>query len=117
MTTSRVALVTGASRGIGRACARHLAMAGFDVAVAARTVREGEGEAGLPGSLEAVAGDVKEAGQRALSCRLDLLDRQSCAAAVAATLAEFGRIDVLVNSGIFYGDGRMRLFADTPIEE
>jgi NAD(P)-dependent dehydrogenase (short-subunit alcohol dehydrogenase family) len=117
MGSSRVALVTGASRGIGRACARHLAAAGFDVAVAARTLREGEGEAGLPGSLEAVAADVRAAGQHALECRLDLLDRQSCSAAVTATLAEFGRIDALVNSGIFYGDGRMRLFADTPIEE
>jgi NAD(P)-dependent dehydrogenase (short-subunit alcohol dehydrogenase family) len=117
MTSSRVALVTGASRGIGRACARHLAGAGFDVAVAARTLREGEAEAGLPGSLEAVAGDVQAAGRRALPCQVDLLDRSSCAEAVAATLAELGRIDVLVNSGIFYGEGGMRLFADTPIEE
>jgi len=117
MTTSRVALVTGASRGIGRACARHLAGAGFDVAVAARTVKEGDAEGGLPGSLEAVAGDVRAAGQRVLPCVLDLLDRDSCAQAVAATLAEFGRIDVLVNSGIFTGGVGMRLFADTPIDE
>ncbi len=117
MTSNRVALVTGASRGIGRACARHLAGAGFDVAVAARTVREGEAGAGLPGSLEAVASDVQASGRRALICQLDLLDRSSCAQGVAATLDEFGRIDVLVNSGIFYGQGGMRLFADTPIDE
>jgi NAD(P)-dependent dehydrogenase (short-subunit alcohol dehydrogenase family) len=117
MTSNRVALVTGASRGIGRACARHLAGSGFDVAVAARTLQEGDAAGGLPGSLEAVAADVRAAGRRALTCQLDLLDRQSCARAVAATLDQLGRVDVLVNSGIFYGDGGMRLFADTPIDE
>ena len=110
-----VAFVVGASRGIGRGCARNLALAGFDVAVAARTVREGSAAGGLPGSLDAVASEIESAGQRALSCQMDLLDRASCVRAIEHTLQEFGRIDVLVNSGIDYGDG-MGLFADTPIE-
>jgi NAD(P)-dependent dehydrogenase (short-subunit alcohol dehydrogenase family) len=117
MTSKRTAFITGASRGIGRACARHLARAGFDVAVAARTVHEGEAGEGLPGSLDAVADEVRAAGQQALPCRIDLLDRASCADALAATLTEFGRIDVVVNSGIYYGEGGMRLFAESPIEE
>jgi NAD(P)-dependent dehydrogenase (short-subunit alcohol dehydrogenase family) len=117
MISNRVALVTGASRGIGRACARHLAAAGFDVVVAARTIREGDAEGGLPGSLETVADEVRAAGQQGLVCQLDLLDRESCSQAVTTTVAELGRLDVLVNSGIFYGEGRMRLFSDTPIEE
>jgi NAD(P)-dependent dehydrogenase (short-subunit alcohol dehydrogenase family) len=116
MTSNRVAFVVGASRGIGRGCARHLAEAGFDVAVAARTLKEGSEPGGLPGSLDAVAKDVESAGRRALTCQLDLLDRTSCAAAIERTIREFGRIDVLVNSGIYYGQG-MQLFADTPIEE
>src|SRR5262245_609737 len=116
MTSERVAFVTGASRGIGRACARHLAHAGFDVTVAARTLHEGEAGGGLPGSLDAVADDVRTAGQRALVCRLDLLDRESCREALSATLAEFGRIDVVVNSGIYYGGGGgMSVFADSSI--
>ena len=69
-----VALVTGASRGIGKATAIALACAGFDVAMGARTVREGEGlddsgRAGagsLPGSLETTAAAVEANGRRAL---------------------------------------------------
>jgi NAD(P)-dependent dehydrogenase (short-subunit alcohol dehydrogenase family) len=117
MASTRAALVVGASRGIGRACARHLAAAGFDVAVGARTRREGDAPRGLPGSLEAVAEEVEHAGRRALAVQLDLLDLASCARAVAATREEFGRVDVLVNSGIYYGHAGMRPFADTPIEE
>lgn len=114
----RVAFVTGASRGIGRACARHLARAGFHVAVAARTVHEGDAAGGLPGSLDAVAAEIEAEGRRALRCQLDLLDRASCIAAVDHARDELGRIDLLVNSGIYYGRGEgMSLFADTPIEE
>ena len=115
MASDRVAFVVGASRGIGRGCAQHLAQAGFDVAIAARTVHEGSAPGGLPGSLDAVAQEIESAGRRALPCQMDLLDRPSCAAAIERTLDEFGRIDVLVNSGIYYGDG-MALFADTPID-
>jgi NAD(P)-dependent dehydrogenase (short-subunit alcohol dehydrogenase family) len=112
----RVALVTGASRGIGRACARNLAKAGFDVAIAARTVHAGDNKEKLPGSLDESAADVQAAGQKVLPCRLDLLDRASCVAAVERTVQELGPISVLVNSGIYYGGG-MRLFADTEIDE
>jgi NAD(P)-dependent dehydrogenase (short-subunit alcohol dehydrogenase family) len=113
---ARVAVVTGASRGIGRACARHLAAAGFDVALAARTLKEGDAPGGLPGSLDAAAADVEGAGRRALRCRLDLLDLASCTRAVEEAVAELGPVEVLVNSGIYYGGG-MQPFADTPIEE
>jgi NAD(P)-dependent dehydrogenase (short-subunit alcohol dehydrogenase family) len=123
----QVALVTGASRGIGKALAAHLAKAGFDVAIGARTVHEGESRehsptvkgtntTPLPGSLDATAALVEEAGQRALPVYLDLLDRASLEAAVATVLDQWGRIDVLVNNGRYVGPGHMDRFLDTPME-
>ena len=105
MEERKVAFVTGASRGIGRASAIALAEAGCDVVVTARTVREGETSDGrpLPGSIETTATQVEAAGQRALPMRLDLLDEASMQAAVDATLAQWGRIDVLLNNAIYIG--------------
>src|SRR5271169_2720292 len=108
--TRRVAFVTGASRGIGKACAVHLARAGFDVAVTARTVRDGEEREHsstvrrsdtrpLPGSLTATAEGVRAAGQEALVLPADLLDRASLGAAVATVQERWGGVDVLVNNG------------------
>ena len=118
MTEGRVAFVTGASRGIGRGCALHLARAGFDVAVAARTVTEADrGSSRVPGTLEATAAEVRALHRRALVTRLDVLDRASMDAAVDATIAEFGRIDVLVNNALYQPSYGMRSFEDTEIEE
>ena len=127
MTARRVALVTGASRGIGKAIAVHLARAGFDVAVGARTRHEGEvrehsstvaasDTRPLPGSLDTTAALVEEAGGRALPVVLDLLDRASLGAAVATVLERWGRIDVLVNNGRYVGPGHMDQLLDTPVE-
>ena len=127
MADVRVALVTGASRGIGKAVAVHLARAGFDVAIGARTVHEGEEREHsstlkrsntnpLPGSLDSTAALIEQAGQRALSVYLDLLDRASLGAAVATVLERWGRVDVLVNNGRYVGPGHMDSFLDTPID-
>jgi NAD(P)-dependent dehydrogenase (short-subunit alcohol dehydrogenase family) len=117
---SRVALVTGASRGIGRGCALALAGAGFDVALCARTVKEGEGRTGslpLPGSLEKVAGEISGLGRRALQVPMDLARPESIARGVERTLAELGRIDVLVSSAIYTGGNAMAQFLDTPLAD
>jgi NAD(P)-dependent dehydrogenase (short-subunit alcohol dehydrogenase family) len=122
-----VALVTGASRGIGKAVAVHLARSGFDVALAARTVQEGEERehsssvaksvtSALPGSLESTASLVQAAGVRALKVPLDLLDRSTLEPAVTSLLDQWGRIDVLVNNGRYVGPGHMDQIIDTPIE-
>lgn len=122
-----VAFVTGASRGIGKACAVELAAAGFDLAVTARTVNDGEARehsstlrasdtSPLPGSLSVTAGLVEEAGGRALVVPADLLDFPSLEAAVERVLGELGRIDVIVHNGRYIGPGHMDRFLDTPVE-
>jgi NAD(P)-dependent dehydrogenase (short-subunit alcohol dehydrogenase family) len=86
--TGRVAFVTGAGRGIGRAIALALAERGADVALAARTVAE----------IEAVADEVRERGRRALVLPADMLHRAQVTSAVRAAAERLGRLDVLVNN-------------------
>ncbi len=118
-----VALVTGASRGIGKATAIALAEAGCDVAVAARTLTEGAGRddskpdgGALPGGLDTTAAAVESAGARALPLVIDLLDPDTLTAAVAAVEAEWGPVDVLVNNAVHTGPGSMTRFLDTAPE-
>ena len=124
----KVAIVTGASRGIGKGIALNLARKGFDLALCARTVRKGEfheytptvkkkSDGGpLPGSLEETAAAVQALGVRALPVKMDLLERREREEGVAQVLKAFGRIDVLVNNGRYIGPGHMDLLLDTPIE-
>jgi NAD(P)-dependent dehydrogenase (short-subunit alcohol dehydrogenase family) len=84
----RVALVTGASSGLGRATAVALAQAGADVALLARGKKD----------LEQAAAEVARAGRRALVLAADLADAEELTAAVAQVVDAFGRIDVLVNA-------------------
>jgi hypothetical protein len=122
MTSSpkrRVAFVTGASRGIGKASAIALARRGFDVVVTARTVHEGQAADGsdLPGSIATTAEAVRAAGREALPLRLDLLDRASIDAALDETAARFGPIGVLVNNGIYTGEATMQHVLDLDLDE
>jgi NAD(P)-dependent dehydrogenase (short-subunit alcohol dehydrogenase family) len=116
----RAALVTGASRGIGRACAHALAEAGFDVAITARTLSEGSGVddsdvgggAPVEGSLDRTAIEVRGRGVEAFAVIADLLDHDSLRAAVDAAAERFGRLDVLVLNAVHTGAGSM-----LPIEQ
>jgi 3-oxoacyl-[acyl-carrier protein] reductase len=88
----KVALVTGGSRGIGRAIARRLAADGADVALT---------YASAGAQALAVVAEVEAAGGRGLALQADSADPQAAAGAVERTVAEFGRLDILVsNAGI-----------------
>jgi NAD(P)-dependent dehydrogenase (short-subunit alcohol dehydrogenase family) len=120
------ALITGASRGIGKAITLSLAGAGYDVVVSARTVTSGETRDNgltvhrpdtrpLPGSLEETAQAVRALGRDALIVAADLTDRASVGAAGQRILDEAGGVDVIVHNGRYLGPGIMDLFLDTPL--
>src|SRR5947207_1735051 len=86
--TGKIALVTGASRGLGKHFALALARAGADVAITSRTL----------GSLDEASRLIRELGRRVLPVALDVRDHASIQSAVAAVHGHFGRIDILVNN-------------------
>lgn len=96
----RVALLAGAGRGIGAASALALAEAGADVAVLARTA----------GQIDDVAGAARELGRRAMAIPTDASDADAVAAAVARTVDELGRLDIVVS---VVGGSMPRPFLDT----
>lgn len=100
--TKRTALVTGASRGIGLACAKALAAAGHKVVLAARNLEK----------LEEAAAEIRAAGGEALVVQIDLASPESIQAAVKQAIADAGPIHILVNNAGVTKDGlsmRMKL--------
>jgi len=91
----RVAFVTGASRGIGKALAVRLAAEGADVVVAAKSEQSSEK---LPGSIHETADAIRSLGRRALAVATDVRDEDAIRNAIERTVAEFGRLDILVNN-------------------
>jgi 3-oxoacyl-[acyl-carrier protein] reductase len=109
--TGRVALVTGGSRGLGRADALTLARAGADVAIADIQVESDSGEdaerygvlaqaARAQGMVytESTVAEIRELGRRALALKCDVTDREQVDAAVAQVVEELGSVDILVNN-------------------
>lgn len=93
--TNRTAFITGASRGIGRACALALAAAGARVAVAARN----------QALLQELAGEIRGKGGEAFAVAIDLANADSIREAFAQTAKEFGPVSILVNNAAVTKDG------------
>ena len=87
--------ITGASRGIGKAIGLRAAKDGANVIIAAKTT---EAHPKLPGTIHSAAEEIEKAGGKALACVVDVRDENQIAAAVAAGVAKFGGIDILVNN-------------------
>ena len=102
--TNAVALVTGASRGVGRAVAIALAQAGADVACAARATDHSPLK--LPGTIDETVREIEAAGRHGLAIPTNLADPGDVERMVQRTLDRFGRIDVLINNAAitFAGD-------------
>ena len=121
----RRSLVTGATRGIGRATALALAAAGWDVAVTGRTARGGEGrddsDTGhgrpLPGSLEETGEAIRAQGRRSLELVADLHDRVGLEAALERALSEWDGIDLLVNNAVDTAPGSMVPVVDLSVAQ
>jgi hypothetical protein len=94
----KVAIVTGSSRGIGKATALQLAADGCDVVVCARSL---ESTDDYPGSIGETADAIRALGRRALAVKMDVFDDADLRNVVDATLREFGHIDILVNNAAF----------------
>lgn len=92
----KVAIVTGASRGIGKAIAQVFAAEGASVSCAARTL--GEGEHILEGSLVTTVREIEEAGGTAVAIQVDVSKEESCRELVAKSKETFGPADILVNN-------------------
>jgi 3-oxoacyl-[acyl-carrier protein] reductase len=98
--SSRVALVTGASQGIGRACALRLAKAGATVAVAARNLEK----------LHELVQEIISRGTKSAPFVVDVSDEDQVKTAIKSALAEFGKIDILVNNaGVTHDQLVMRM--------
>jgi 7-alpha-hydroxysteroid dehydrogenase len=94
----QVAIVTGASRGIGRALAVGLAEAGADVVCAARS--HDASHTGLPGTVQATADAVRAIGRRALAVKCDIGEERDLRAMVDAAVDELGGVDILMNNAM-----------------
>ena len=99
----QVAIVAGASRGIGADIAKYLAKAGAKVAVAART--EEAQDPRLPGTIHSVVSEIMEAGGTAIPVVMNLRDPENIEAGVQRVLGEWGRIDILVNNAAIFVPG------------
>jgi NAD(P)-dependent dehydrogenase (short-subunit alcohol dehydrogenase family) len=111
----KAALVTGGSRGVGKAIAVELATLGADVAVTARTVQPRGDD--LPGTVGESAAAIEALGSRSLAIAADLSRPPDVDRVVTEVLDTFGRVDILVNNAADTGDNVFRGFWETTADE
>lgn len=127
-TMPKTAIITGATRGIGRATAIALARRGYELVVTGRTVHEGDIAArpeadALPelkkvsGSLDSTIAAIEQAGGRGHGLTLDLLDRDALASVPPQALHILGHVDVLLNNAIYVGPESQNRYLDTSVGE
>ena len=122
VTSAPVALVTGASRGIGRGVALALARLGHTVVITGRTLREGDATNPatghrLPGSLATTAREIDELGARCVPIEHDVLRLDTASTLIDEVVERCGRLDVLVNNAVYVGPGNDSIFTDNdPID-
>ncbi len=110
----KVALVAGASRGIGADIAKYLAAAGAKVAVAART--EEVKDPRLPGTIHSVTKEIQDQGGTAIPVVLNMRDPESIKAAVKRVVDEWGRLDILINNAAIFVPGDLETVQERHID-
>ena len=117
----KVAMITGASRGIGDALARRYAMEGARVVVSARTVQGGDHY--LPGSINETVADIVAAGGEAIAVKADLALAEDRQCLVDSAIDAYGAVDILVNNAAItyfipvtdFPEKRFRLMMDVQV--
>jgi citronellol/citronellal dehydrogenase len=110
----RVAIVTGASRGLGEYMARSLAQAGAKVAVAART--EEVTDPRLPGTIHSVAETIKSDGGEAMGVRMDMRDTESIQGGIQQVVDAWGGVDIIVNNAAILVPGTIETVQDRHLD-
>jgi len=111
LASGKVAIITGASRGIGRALALGLAREGWHIVIAAKSIESSDK---LPGSIHTVAQEVQALGMQALPVQVDVRNEAQIDAMAAQALDRFGRVDLLVNNA---GALHWKSLLDTPAKK
>jgi NAD(P)-dependent dehydrogenase (short-subunit alcohol dehydrogenase family) len=110
----KVAIVTGASRGIGKQIALRLARNGMKLVLAARTLEAGKSR--WPGSLEETAAEVRKLGAQAACVKCDVTVRAEVEELCRRALEQHGRVDILVNNALYLGPGNYNPFLETAFD-
>ena len=109
----KVGLVTGSSRGIGKAIATELARQGADIVVTARSTQPGGSR---PGTIHETVDAIRATGRRALAVRADLSQQVDIENLVAEAMNTFGRVDILVNNAAYMGRSTFTTVWDVGVE-